>query len=53
MELLVYHNGMQNILKPQLKEWMEDIYTLVYGCAKDDERITKMLCHLPQTFNLI
>jgi len=53
MELLVYHSGMQNILKPQLKEWLEDIYTLVYGCAKDDERIDEMLSHVPQILNLI
>ncbi|OHE11756.1 MAG: hypothetical protein A2525_08045 [Sulfurimonas sp. RIFOXYD12_FULL_36_11] len=53
MELLVYHDGMQNILKSQLQEWLEDIYMLVYGCAKDDERITKMLSHAPQILNLI
>ena len=53
MELLVYHTKLQNVLKPQLQEWLEDIYALIYGCTKDDERIAKMLCHLPQTFNLI
>lgn len=53
MELLVYHDGMQNILKSQLQEWLEDIYMLVYGCAKDDERITKMLSYTPQILNLI
>ena len=53
MELLVYHNDMQNILKSQLQEWLEGIYTLVYGCAKDDERINKMISHSPQILNLI
>ncbi|ABB44069.1 hypothetical protein Suden_0790 [Sulfurimonas denitrificans DSM 1251] len=53
MELLVYHEDMQNILKSQLQEWLEEIYTLVYGCAKDDKRIDKMLSHAPQILNLI
>lgn len=53
MKLLVYHTKMQNILKPQLREWLEDVYTLVYGCSKDDERIAKMFLNLPQTLNLI
>lgn len=53
MKLLVYHTKMQNVLKPQLQEWLEDIYMLVYGCARDDERIAKMLCNVPQTLNLI
>lgn len=53
MQLLVYHNTILDISKPQLKEWLEDIYVFVYGCAKDDERIAKMLSHSPQTLNLI
>jgi hypothetical protein len=53
MKLLVYHTKMQNVLKPQLREWLEDVYTLVYGCSKDDERIAKMFLNLPQTLNLI
>ncbi|MDO9281337.1 MAG: GNAT family N-acetyltransferase [Methylotenera sp.] len=52
MKLLVYHNSIRNVSKPQLMEWLEDIYMLVYGCSKDDERIAKMLHHLPQTLNL-
>lgn len=53
MELLVYHNSMQNIVKSQLKEWLEDIYTLVYGSTKDDTRIDKMFSRAPQILNLI
>ena len=53
MKLLVYHNSMQNILKSQLQEWLEDIYKLVYGCSRDDERIAKMLLYAPPILNLI
>lgn len=53
MQLLVYHNGILDISKPQLKEWLEDIYVFVYGCAKDDERIGKMLSDAPQILNLL
>lgn len=53
MKLLVYHNGMQNILKSQLQRWLEDIYELVYGCSRDDVRIAKMLLHTPPILNLI
>ncbi|MDQ1244362.1 MAG: hypothetical protein QG565_702 [Campylobacterota bacterium] len=53
MKLLVYHTKMQNILKPQLREWLEDIYMLVYGYSKDDERIAKMLLDVPQILKLI
>lgn len=53
MKLLVYHDAMQNILKSQLHEWLEDIYTFVYGCSKDDERIPKMLFDMPQILKLI
>lgn len=53
MQLLVYHNDMQNILKPQLQKWLEDIYVFVYGCTKDDERISKMISPAPQILNLV
>lgn len=53
MKLLVYHTKMQDVLKPQLREWLEDIYMLVYGCSKDDERIKKMLSDVPQILKLI
>jgi hypothetical protein len=53
MKLLVYHTKIRNILKPQLREWLEDIYMLVYGCQKNDERIKKMLSDVPQILKLI
>jgi hypothetical protein len=53
MKLLVYHTDMQNILKSQLKRWLKDIYTFVYGCRKDDERIGEMLSCAPQVLKLI
>lgn len=53
MKLLVYHTKMQDVLKSQLREWLEDIYMLVYGCSKDDERIKKMLSDVPQILKLI
>ncbi len=53
MKLLVYHIKMQNVSKSQLEEWLEDIYMLVYGCQKDDERIAKMLLDAPQILKLV
>lgn len=52
MKLLVYHTKMQNIPKSQLKEWLEDIYMLVYGCSKSDGRIAEMLFGVPQILKL-
>ncbi|MDD2652938.1 MAG: GNAT family N-acetyltransferase [Sulfurimonas sp.] len=53
MKLLVYHSDIQNISKSQLMEWVEDIYTFVYGCTKDDERIDKMFSNTPKILKLI
>lgn len=53
MKLLVYHNTIQNISKTLLREWLEDIYMLVYGCSKDDERIGKMLFGRPRILQLL
>lgn len=53
MKLLVYYNSIQNISKSLLQEWLEDIYMLVYGCSKDDERISKMLLDVPQILKLV
>ena len=53
MELLVYHPSLKTIPKETLKAWLEGIYTLVYQCDKDDERIAQMLLHVKPTVNLI
>jgi GNAT superfamily N-acetyltransferase len=53
MKLLVYDNGIQCISKQLLREWLEDIYMLVYGCQKDDERIEKMLLDAPRVLKLL
>ena len=53
MELLVYHPSLKSISKKTLQIWLESIYTLVYDCEKDDERIAQMLLHVKPTINLI
>ena len=53
MELLVYHPSLKSISKTTLKLWLEGIYTLVYDCDKNDERIAQMLLHVRPTINLI
>ena len=53
MELLVYHPSLKSVSKETLQIWVESVYTLVYDCEKDDERIAQMLLHVKPTINLI
>ena len=53
MELLIYHPSLKAVSKEELQIWIESIYTLVYDCDKDDERITQMLLHVKPTIHLI
>lgn len=53
MELLVYHPSLRSIPKETLQIWLENIYTLVYNCEKEDERIAQMLLHVKPTTHLI
>lgn len=53
MELLVYHPSLKAVSKAELQTWLESIYTLVYDCEKEDERIAQMLLHVKPIINLI
>lgn len=53
MELLVYHPTLKVVSKEELQTWLESIYTLVYDCEKEDERIAQMLLHVKPIINLI
>jgi len=53
MELLVIHPSMKEVSKKTLQTWLEKLYTNVYGCSRDDARITQMLQSVPPILNLI
>lgn len=53
MELLVCHSSLATLPKEHLRHWLEILYTRVYGCTKEDPRITSMLEHTPPHLNLI
>lgn len=53
MKLLLHHDELANISNKLLKEWLESLYVLIYGCQKDDERIGEMLLGAPKILKLI
>lgn len=53
MELLVYHSSIEYISKKLLREWVEALYTRVYGCERTDPRIEQMFAQTPTTLHLI
>ena len=53
MELLVYHPSLREVSKERLQTWLEKLYTNVYGCEANDDRIALMLKDAPHSFTLI
>jgi len=53
MELLVIHPTMKEVSQKTLQIWLEKLYTDVYGCSRDDARITQMLQSVPPILNLV
>lgn len=53
MKLMIHCESTLDVSGILLRKWLEDIYMLVYGCQKDDERIDKMLLDAPQILKLI
>lgn len=47
--LILLHSNIYNesIPKEKLSSWLTDIYVSVYGCGAGDERLSSMLCDLP------
>ncbi len=47
--LILLHSNIYNesIPKEKLSSWLTDIYVSVYGCGAGDERLSYMLCDLP------
>ena len=53
MKLLVYCPTVCTLSKKMLQTWLEKLYMGVYGCSKNDPRITQMLHGVPATLRLI
>lgn len=53
MEMLIYGNKEEFILKSQLKQYVQDIYERVYNNERNHANIEKMLAHLNEKIILI
>lgn len=54
MDLLVYHpEGPARLTSPQLREWLEALYSKVYSCSSQDPRVDEMLAPLPEKIELV